>query len=204
MSPEQCRGETLDRRSDVFALGILLYELTAGKRPFDGENDYAILHQIVDKDVTPPSAHRADYPPKLEAIVMRALTRDRDERYATAQELQIDLETFARENELVVSPIELGRFMDEVFADAKGEPAQCRQTRSHPRRPIATGSRLAVESSVIELPKVQTRGASRRNAGRIAAGSRSLLGLVGLAKDMARAELAPLRARPQPLLQRRR
>jgi serine/threonine protein kinase len=182
MSPEQCRGETLDRRSDVFALGILLYELTAGKRPFEGENDYAILHQIVDKDVVPPSAHRPGYPPSLEAIVMRALERNRDERYATAQELQIDLETFARENELVVSPIELGRFMDDVFADAKTASLRHGGDALASTAADATGSRLAVESSVIELPKVPTRGLVRRNAGRIAAGFVLAAGMVGLAK----------------------
>ncbi len=119
MSPEQCRGETVDRRSDIFAIGIVLYQLTTGKRPFEGDNDYAILHQIVDKDVAPPSSHRFDYPPALEAIVLRALQRNRDDRYATAQELQIDLENFARDHQLLTSPIELSRFMADLFDDVR-------------------------------------------------------------------------------------
>ena len=94
-------------------------QLTTGKRPFDGDNDYAILHKIVDNDVTPPSSHRPDYPPSLEAILLRALKRNREERYATAQELQIDLENFAREQQLLTSPIELSRFMDEIFEDKR-------------------------------------------------------------------------------------
>jgi serine/threonine protein kinase len=192
MSPEQCRGETLDRRSDVFALGILLYELTAGKRPFEGDNDYAILHQIVDKDVTPPSVHRAGYPPALETIVLRSLKRDRDERYATAQQLQIDLETFARENELVVSPIELGRFMDELFADAKAANLRLADSAFASATTDATGSRLAVESSVIELPKVGPRGLLRRSAGLIAAATILLAGLLILAKNRT----APVRVVP--------
>jgi serine/threonine protein kinase len=192
MSPEQCRGETLDRRSDIFALGILLYELTAGRRPFEGENDYAILHQIVDKDVTPPSAHRPDYPPALETIVLRALKRERDERYATAQELQIDLETFARENDLVVSPIELGRFMDELFADAKAASLRLADDALASAATDATGSRLAVESSVIELPKLAARGALRRSAGLMAAGLVLTAGVVGVAKRWS----APTHATP--------
>jgi serine/threonine protein kinase len=192
MSPEQCRGETLDRRSDIFALGILLYELTVSKRPFEGENDYAILHQIVDKDVIPPSAHRPDYPPALETIVLRALKRDREERYATAQELQIDLETFARENDLVVSPIELGRFMNELFADAKAASLRLADDALATAATDATGSRLAVESSVIELPKVPARGALRRSAGLIAAGLVLAAGVGGIAKRW----VAPARATP--------
>jgi serine/threonine protein kinase len=115
MSPEQCRGETLDRRSDIFAIGILLYELTTGTRPFHGDNEYAVLRQIVDEDAPAPSAYRRDYPPALEAIVLRALRRNRDERYATAQDLQIDLENFARDHNLVISSVELARYMEELF-----------------------------------------------------------------------------------------
>jgi serine/threonine-protein kinase len=115
MSPEQCRGEAVDRRSDLFALGVLLYELTTGVRPFQGDSEYAIIRKIVDEDAAPPSRHRGDYPPRLEAIVLRALRRDPDQRYATAQELQVDLETFAQEQGWAVSSVELARFMSDLF-----------------------------------------------------------------------------------------
>ncbi|HET6281318.1 MAG TPA: serine/threonine-protein kinase, partial [Polyangia bacterium] len=80
MSPEQCRGEALDRRSDVFAVGILLYELTTGVRPFQADSDYAIIRRIVDEDAAPPSSHRPGYSAKLEGIVMRALRRNPNDR----------------------------------------------------------------------------------------------------------------------------
>jgi eukaryotic-like serine/threonine-protein kinase len=115
MSPEQCRGEPLDRRSDVFALGILLYELTTGTRLYQGASDYAILHQIVNNDATPPSVRQPGYAPELEQIVLRALARDRNARFQTAEELQLALEEFARERKLVVSPVARARYMEELF-----------------------------------------------------------------------------------------
>ncbi|HEY2899395.1 MAG TPA: protein kinase, partial [Polyangia bacterium] len=115
MSPEQCRGEAVDRRTDVFALGVLLYELTTGVRPFQGDTEYAIIRQIVDEDAASPTVHRPDYPPALAAIVSRALHRARDQRYATAQELQIDLEAFAQQQGLATSSVELARYMHTLF-----------------------------------------------------------------------------------------
>ncbi len=123
ISPEQGRGEALDRRSDIFSLGLLLYELTTGKAPFTGDNEYAILLQIVEHEAKAPSTVKEGYPAALEAIVMRCLRKNRDDRYATAQELQIDLETFAREEGLTVSSVELGRFMSELFAGKADEAA---------------------------------------------------------------------------------
>lgn len=115
MSPEQCRGEAVDRRSDIFSIGTLLWELTTGKRLFAGDNEFAILNRVAKADVPPPSTVRPEYPPELEAIVMRALSVDPESRYATAIDLQIDLEDFAREARLPVSSARMGRFMRELF-----------------------------------------------------------------------------------------
>jgi len=115
MSPEQCRGEAVDRRSDIFSIGTLLWELTTGKRLFAGENEFAILNRVAKADVPPPSSVRPEYPPELEAIVMRALSVNPEDRYATAIDLQIDLEDFAREARLPVSSARMGRFMRELF-----------------------------------------------------------------------------------------
>lgn len=136
MSPEQCMGLPVDRRSDVFALGILLYELTTDAPLFSGDSDYAILHKIADTDVPRPSSRKPGFPPALEAICMRALQRQPESRYRNAEELQIDLETFAREANLVTSPIEIARFMRDLypegddggtdFSDSTGEQAPLR------------------------------------------------------------------------------
>ena len=116
MSPEQCRASgQLDRRSDLFSVGMILYELTTGQLPFTGETEYQLLDQIVNRDVPPPSTLVPSYPPALEQIVLRALARDRDQRYATALELQGHLEDFAHENRLRVSPLVLARLMSSLY-----------------------------------------------------------------------------------------
>ncbi|HEX3473858.1 MAG TPA: protein kinase [Kofleriaceae bacterium] len=116
MSPEQCRGKTaLDRRSDVFSVGTILYELTTGRRPFIDETEYAVLQQIVNRDADPPSAVMPGYPPALEAIVMRALARDVNRRFSTALELQNQLEDYAHDHRLRVSPLVLARLMSTLF-----------------------------------------------------------------------------------------
>ena len=120
MSPEQCRGKPLDRRSDVFATGIILHELITGRRLFGGKGEeLAMLQRIVYEDAPPPSRYRADCPPALDEIVARALRRDRNERYQTARELQRDLEALARSERLATSSIELGELMSTLL----GAPA---------------------------------------------------------------------------------
>jgi hypothetical protein len=117
MAPEQCLEAPLDRRTDVFAIGILLFELTTGTHLFDAAGDYAIMQQIIHAPVPSPGARRADYPAALEAIVARALARDPGERYPTAQALQLALEELARELRLATSAVALERLMAELFAD---------------------------------------------------------------------------------------
>ena len=118
MSPEQCRGKPLDARSDVFALGTILYELTTGEPPFSAASDFEILNKIVGGPPEPPrwTGGRV-YPAALSAIVMRALALEPGARTPTAQALQVDLETFARQERLEVSTVALGTFMQTLFAD---------------------------------------------------------------------------------------
>jgi serine/threonine protein kinase len=117
MSPEQCQGLVLDRRSDLFSLGVLLYELTVGKRPFRGESEFAIMDQIVYKGTARPSEVVAGYPLELEAIVLRLLERDPEKRYASADEVIHDLDTFMAANHLWLSAKQVGKFMRLLFAD---------------------------------------------------------------------------------------
>lgn len=123
LSPEQARGEEIDRRSDVFALGILLFELTTGTRLFEQRHEYAVLSQLLTKDAPLPSSRVPDYPPELEEIVLKALCRDPDGRYATAQDLQLALEDFAREDKLALSSVSLSRMVRDVLGEREDPTA---------------------------------------------------------------------------------
>jgi len=77
MSPEQCMsGKDVDRRTDVYSLGVILYEMVAGKRPFDSDGVYELIHMQVNQPPAPPSQHRPDLPPELETIILQALAKD--------------------------------------------------------------------------------------------------------------------------------
>jgi hypothetical protein len=117
MSPEQCLGAPLDRRSDLFAVGILLWEMTVGRRLYKIQGELATLQRVVYVDAPRPSRYVADVPPELERIIMRALARDPAQRYATAQQLQIDLEQFALDQRLALSAVAMSREMHELFKD---------------------------------------------------------------------------------------
>jgi len=116
VSPEQARGQAVDRRSDVFSLCILLWELTTGERLFPASDDYTVLKSIVERDPTLPSDVLADYPPELERIVMKGLRRDPNQRYQTAQELQIDLEEFALDHKISTSPRSVAELARQVLS----------------------------------------------------------------------------------------
>ena len=92
MPPEQLRGDPLDRRADVYALGVVLYELVAGKRPFEGGNEMATMNLALTTDPAPLTEVRPGVPAALDSIVARALAKNRDDRYADCATLQADLE----------------------------------------------------------------------------------------------------------------
>ncbi|MBW2731855.1 MAG: serine/threonine protein kinase [Deltaproteobacteria bacterium] len=94
MSPEQISLKPVDRRSDIFSLGIVLYEITTRYRLFKAPNEAATIAKILDGQIAPPTRFIAGYPPDLERIVMRALAHESTARYATAAEMQRDLEAF--------------------------------------------------------------------------------------------------------------
>ena len=87
MAPEQTQGNDVDRRIDIFATGIVLHEILTGRRLFKGENDLQTVERVRQCDVAPPSLQNPLCPPELDAIVLRALARNRDERFQTSSEM---------------------------------------------------------------------------------------------------------------------
>ena len=117
MSPEQVLGMEIDRRSDVFGVGICLYELLTGERLFIAETDFATLEKVRNVDVMPPSTYNRKIPEELEQIVMRALARDREVRYQTAMELHDELQGFLYSSGSPAGRKELSAFMHRMFGE---------------------------------------------------------------------------------------
>ena len=100
MSPEQARGMAVDARTDVFSLGIVLYEMVAGRLPFDGSNRNEILASILgDKEPQPLTRYSSEAPTELGRIVLKALRKNRDERYQTIKDMLLDLQSLRQELE---------------------------------------------------------------------------------------------------------
>ncbi|HEU4731831.1 MAG TPA: serine/threonine-protein kinase, partial [Kofleriaceae bacterium] len=117
MSPEQAMGDTLDRRSDVFCIGILLWEMTTGHWLYRRKSELETLKAVVESDAPRPSTLNPNYPPELEQIVMKTLARKREDRWATAGELDDALIEFAKRRRLNLSPAMLGTLMSTVFSE---------------------------------------------------------------------------------------
>jgi serine/threonine-protein kinase len=91
LSPEQARGDTVDARSDVYSLGCVLYEILTGEPPFVGDSPFAVAYQHVREDPVPPSQRHPGLPADLDAVVLKALAKNPDNRYQTAAEMRADL-----------------------------------------------------------------------------------------------------------------
>lgn len=117
MSPEQASGDPIDARTDIFALGITLYEVTTGTRLFKRDNELETLHAVIEGVVTPPSEVIPGYDKDLETIILKALAYDRDDRYATAGEMERALERFLVARDHPISPSSLAAYMQDLFAE---------------------------------------------------------------------------------------
>jgi tRNA A-37 threonylcarbamoyl transferase component Bud32 len=143
LSPEQVRGEDLDGRSDIFSLGVVLYEILSGKRPFDGDTITTLVYQILHVEPPPVSELRA-VPPRLEELLRRMLAKDRDERIATAGEVARELAAIEGElpEETLAAPAASGAF----------EATKLLPRRATGEAPAASASPPAVRSTRGTVP----------------------------------------------------
>lgn len=161
MSPEQARGEPLDRRSDIFSLGIVLYELLTGERLFPVDNDLAVLEKIRNVEIVPPSTINRRIPEELERIVLKALSRSPADRYQTATELNSDLQQSLYASGEFYSRKELSAWMKRVFRtefeaeqaafDAAREFRPPSMPSSSPNEPLAK-ARQTMQIAALRVP----------------------------------------------------
>ena len=158
MSPEQFGHGDLDQRSDIFTLGIVLYETTVAARLFQSKNEYEAMQKITNGDFRSPSSVRPDYPPRLEEIVMKALAVDADQRYQTAKAMQDDLEDWLHRQRVRVGPRQLATYVDEL-RDAIDDVDAGEVDRQITETDVDVGpSTSAEESTRVETPSPRRQG----------------------------------------------
>jgi len=141
MAPEQTQGNDVDRRIDIFATGIVLHEILTGRRLFKGENDLQTVERVRQCDVAPPSLQNPLCPPELDGIVLRALARNRDERFQSSSEMADALDDVVHAARF--QPGHLSMLMRDLFpTDAGGPGARVTTSMSGSQsRPISSGVR---------------------------------------------------------------
>jgi serine/threonine protein kinase len=115
MSPEQVRGLPIDRKSDIFSCGIVLYELLTGERLFVGESDFSTLEKVRNVEILPPSTYNRKIPDELERIVLKALAKDTEDRYQNAIDLHDELQAFVYTAGEFYSRKDLAAWMKKTF-----------------------------------------------------------------------------------------
>ena len=165
MSPEQVRGIPIDRRSDVFSCGIVLYELLTGERLFVGESDFSTLEKVRNVEILPPSTYNRRIPDELERIVLRGLAKDPEERYQNAIDLHDELQAFVYTAGEFYSRKDLAGWMKKTFGREIEEETAKLETYRQLKAPVETQpgpavARTATGSKPPALPGAQRRSTS--------------------------------------------
>ncbi len=154
MSPEQVRGVDLDNRSDIFACGVVLYELLVGDRLFLGESDFSTLEKVRNVEMVPPTRLNKNLSPHLERIVMKALAKNREDRYRWANEMAEDLQRYLFATNQPFARTDMQRYMQQHFrvemAEERERVERFKQIPVALPAPPASGAEAKTEAAVGE------------------------------------------------------
>lgn len=197
MSPEQVRGLPIDRRSDVFAVGVILYEMLTGEKLFMGESDFSTLEKVRNADVPSPRQFNPNIPLGLEKVVLRALSREPEDRYQWASDLQEDLMRFLLAGETIYSAKHLSSFMKEAFAEdlmREAEKMERFATIERPEQIESSGITASLEKAKRRLtaPSMPTMAEGERKLRPWGAGSSNGLSAGSVGRQSAGAPPTPL------------
>jgi serine/threonine protein kinase len=198
MPPEQLGAEPLDRRADIYALGVVLYELLCGAKPHAAPSEAALMKAILYDPPTPIQAKRPDVPEALQRVLERSLAKEREDRYATCAELQADLERFIQSSGEVVGAPQIAALISEWIPaqPAPGEPTPrstsssskpaLRKSRAGDTRPATDSALPASAATQLDVPS-----APRRSRVALGAAAVAVLGLTGGGSYWALSRRAP-------------
>ncbi|MBX5483076.1 MAG: serine/threonine protein kinase [Myxococcaceae bacterium] len=180
MAPEQLLGKPVDRRADIYSMGVLLYELLAGVRPFNADSEPGLIRAILNDVVPPPVATNPALPEELSAIVMKALSRDPAERFATAEEMSLALEGYIQSTGKTITNAHVGALLKTLFPqEANSKTPVPPSLRTHhaisfgltPQPGSLPGVTSGTDPAVAEaeLPEIDivTDGEGKSRAGRL-------------------------------------
>ena len=208
MSPEQTQGTNVDARSDIFSLGIVLYELTVGERPFDGPAGSSALiaaENIRSGRFEPPSRAVIGYPPDLETIVMKALAKDPADRFQSADEFAEALESFVDTSHLRSSARSLRSFVEDCMT-GKGAPktavrvASQLKSEEFPRlASLIDTAQVSADQTQVDVPPTSSRRGSLLTAGLLVSLTAALVALAFVStRNSPATEARHLGVPPQP------
>jgi len=174
MSPEQARGEALDSRSDVFGLGIVFYELLASTRLFKRDSDTETLRAVVSAKVPPPSSLVKGIPRALDQIVLKALAKNRKDRYQTAGDFLLEIEDFLIRQRLPSTNAHLAAFMQDLYGDLLAKQREASEPSQVTMAPISSGRSISVSNSLsLSHSERPISGASTKTPATSRTGSKS-------------------------------
>jgi tetratricopeptide (TPR) repeat protein/predicted Ser/Thr protein kinase len=156
ISPEQARGEKLDARTDIYSLGVVLFEMLTGKVPYDADTPYAVIHDHIFSPLPLPTEFKADIPEAVERVVLKALAKDRDDRFESVREMVSALEETLAGESVEAAPLELppeetDRALEEVPDGVEQglSPAEEAGEREPAARPQGRSRRLIAVIAVV-------------------------------------------------------